>query len=58
MRRKRTQATKPDVRPFNARLPKDLHTQAMVYRARTGMSLTAQVIEALRRFYAQREREG
>jgi predicted HicB family RNase H-like nuclease len=44
------------MKPFNARLPKDVHTQAMIYRARTGMSLQDQVLEGLRLLYSQRER--
>jgi len=45
-----------NLKPFNARLPKELHTEAMIYRARTGMSLQDQVVAGLRLLYAQRQR--
>jgi predicted HicB family RNase H-like nuclease len=55
MKRAKKSQAKGEVKPFNARLPKEIHTQAMVFRAKTGMSLQDQVLAGLRLLYAKRQ---
>ena len=48
--------TDVEMKPFNARFPKAIHMQAMMFKAKTGMSLQDQVLEGLRLLYAKRDK--